>query len=71
MCAVAKKRLGSKDTYIGFFGNPEVSFHCDDIEKAMSFAIEHNQQSIYDVVKDRTIKNPFYDKSKNPIKDVD
>ena len=41
---------------------------CDDKEKAMMFAVEHNQESIYDAIKDRIYVNPFYDKKTNPIR---
>ena len=67
MCAIAKHELGSKDVYIGYFGNAEVSFSCEDRETAMNFAIAHNQHSIYDSNADDVIVNPYYDPNTNPI----
>lgn len=68
MCAIAARELGSKDVYIGYFGNPEVSFSCNDKKKAIAFMKEHNQYSIYDSAAEREIKNPDYDRKHNPIK---
>lgn len=74
MCAISKKELGSDDVYIGYFGNAEVSFVCKDKRKAMLFAIEHNQHSIYDSTadneEDALIINPYYNPKLNPIEDV-
>ena len=46
MCAVAKHELGSDDVYIGFFGNPEISFNCKNYQTAKKFCVAHNQHSI-------------------------
>lgn len=70
MCAISKHELGSEDVYIGYFGNAEVSFSCQDREKALNFAIEHNQHSVYDSsadYEDALILNPHYDPDTNPI----
>lgn len=67
MCAVAMDELGCDDVNIGYFGNPEVSFTCEDPQKAMDFAIRHNQHSIFDTNTFRTMKNPYYRKTLNPI----
>lgn len=67
MCAIAKHELGSKDVYIGYFGNAEVSFTCKDRETAMNFAIAHNQHSVYDSKADEVIINPYYNADTNPI----
>ena len=67
MCAIAKNELGSDDVNIGFFGNPEVSFHCKDAKKAQKFAIEHNQHSVYNVADDDLWINPYYNRRTNPI----
>ena len=67
MSAIAVNELESKDVYIGYFGNPEVSFNCSSFEKAMVFAVDHNQHSIYDCDAGRVVKNPYYNPKKNPI----
>lgn len=67
MCAIAKKELGADDVNIGYFGNPEVSFHCKDKEVAQKFAIEHNQHSVYNVVDGDLWINPYYNRKTNPI----
>ena len=67
MCAVAMDELGCSDVNIGYFGNPEVSFTCEDPQKAMDFAIKHNQHSIFNTNNFKTMKNPYYRKSLNPI----
>ena len=66
-CAVAMDELGCDDVNIGYFGNPEVSFTCADQQKAMDFAIRHNQQSIFDTTTFDTKRNPYYRRTKNPI----
>ena len=75
MCAITMRELGSKDVYIGCFGNPEVSFTCLDYDTAMSFAQKHNQNGIWDNsieiksdedVERATIQNPFYNPKTNP-----
>ena len=67
MCAIARRELGCKDVYIGYFGNAEVSFQCPDMQKAMDFAVIHNQHSIYDPETNSLYVNPFYDAELNPI----
>lgn len=67
-CVLAREELGSENTYYGNFGNPEVSFTTEDIDDAMSFAIEHNQQSIWDNKAGLGYENPFYNRNHNPIK---
>ena len=67
MCAIAKNELGADDVNIGYFGNPEVSFHCKDAKKAQEFAIEHNQHSVYNVAEDSLWINPYYNRKTNPI----
>lgn len=69
MCAIAMRETGSKDVYIGFFGgNAEVSFYCEDSERAMKFASEQNQHSYYDVEQDLPIKTKTYNKATNPLR---
>ena len=68
MCVVAMKDLGTDSVFIGYYGNPEVSFTCNAPEKAMKFAVEHNQESVYDAEIRKTMVNPFYDKKTNPIR---
>lgn len=67
MCAIAKRELGCKDVYIGYFGNAEVSFQCPDRQKALDFAVIHNQHSVYDPETDTLYVNPFYNAELNPI----
>lgn len=67
MCAITLRELGSKTVNIGYFGNPEVSFQCDDFERAKRFAIEHNQHSIFDCAEGRVIKNDLWNPNTNPI----
>lgn len=67
-CALAREELGSAETYYGNFGNPEVSFTAEDIDDAMSFAVAHNQQSIWDNKAGYSYENPFYKAKHNPIK---
>lgn len=68
MAAVAKHELGSDDVYIGYFGNPEISFNCKDYQKAKKFCVEHNQNSIYDAKKHCLWINDCWDEKTNPIK---
>ena len=68
MCAVAVHKLRSESVYVGYFDNPEISFHCESLEQAMKFAVEHNQHSIWDWKNQRIIKNPYYSKEMNPVK---
>lgn len=71
MCAIAKHELGSEDVYIGFFGNPEVSFLCKDEKTAKKFAIEHNQHSIWNNWTNKLIVNrKKYRPDLNPIRDT-
>ena len=54
---------------IGYFaGTPEVSVWVDDVFKAVKFAIDNNQQSIWDWEKGDILENPYYDPKKNPMK---
>lgn len=71
MCAIAINELKSADVYIGYFGNPEVSFSCDSKEAAQYFAVEHNQNSIFDSSTFNTIYNKAYVKELNPIEGID
>lgn len=41
------KATGSKP-YLGYFGKPEISFHCESMEQAMQIARQFNQESIFD-----------------------
>ena len=69
MAAVAKHELGSDDVYIGFYGNPEISFNCKDYQKAKKFCVEHNQHSIYDAKTHQLwINREGWDEKYNPIK---
>jgi len=67
MCAIAMKELGADTCYIGYFGNPEVSFNCPDFDTAKRFAIEHNQQSVYDAANGELWINKYWDEKLNPI----
>ena len=68
MSAIAKRELGATGVNIGYYGNAEVSFVCDNGKRAMAFAVQHNQQSIYDSVSGVVIKNDaYYNKNTNPI----
>lgn len=74
MCAVAKRELSNDpDTYptkgpfIGHFGNPELSFVADDVDNALEFAVQHNQQSVWDNKAGLLMVNPFYKPDLNPI----
>ena len=69
MAAVTKHELGSGDVYIGFFGNPEISFNCKDYQKAKRFCVEHNQHSIYDAKKHVLwVNTEGWDEKYNPIR---
>jgi hypothetical protein len=68
MCAIAKKELGSSDVYIGYFGNAEVSFNCSSAGKAMEFAVQHNQHSIFNCSTFEVVENiTKYNPKTNPI----
>ena len=67
MCAIAKKELGSDDVYIGYYGNPEVSFKANDYKTAMDFAMKHNQKSIFNNKTKKTRLNWRYNSKTNPI----
>ena len=67
MCAIAMKELGADGVNIGYFGNPEVSFTCNDEKTAKEFAIKHNQHSVYNAHTGRTLKNKKYNPKTNPI----
>lgn len=68
MCAIAMHELDADGVNIGYFGNPEVSFTCDSPEKAMQFAIAHNQHSIFDAASGKIETNDYYNPATNPIK---
>jgi len=69
MAAVTKHELGSEDVYIGYFGNPEISFNCKDYQKAKKFCIEHNQHSIFDAKTHKLWENEDnWDELFNPIR---
>ncbi|MBQ9251573.1 MAG: DUF1073 domain-containing protein [Clostridia bacterium] len=68
MCAIAMKELGATGVNIGYFGNPEVSFECQDERAAKEFAIKHNQHSIYSASTGRTLLNKKYRQDLNPIR---
>ena len=67
MCAIAKHALGSDDVYIGYYGNPEVSFKAKDYKSAMDFAMKHNQKSIFNNKTKKTRMNWNYNPKTNPI----
>lgn len=68
LCAIAAHELGADGVNIGYYGNPEVSFVCQDEAAAKRFAVEHNQQSIYNASTGRTLKNRQYKEKLNPIR---
>jgi len=68
MCAIAMKELGADEVNIGYYGNPEVSFVCQDEATAKRFAVEHNQQSVYNANTGRTLVNKNWRKDLNPIR---
>lgn len=68
MCAIAMKELGAKEVNIGYFGNPEVSFVCEDEGVARDFARRHNQHSVYNAETGELWENPDWDEKTNPIK---
>ena len=68
MAAVAKHELGSDDVYIGYFGNPEISFNCKNYQQAKRYCIEHNQNSLYDAKRHVLWINEHWDERTNPIK---
>lgn len=54
---------------VGVFDNePEVSFWTKDRAQAINLMVKYNQYSIYDVETGDFIENPFYDKTKNPMR---
>ena len=71
MIAIAIHELDAEYVYVGYFGNPEISFLCMDKEKALRFAVQHNQNSIYCVATDDTLVNPMWDGNLNPIEGVE
>ena len=71
MIAISMRELDAEGVYVGFFGNPEISFLCMDKEKALRFAVQHNQNSIYCVSTDETPENPKWDGSTNPIRGIE
>lgn len=68
LCAIACNELGTDKVNIGYYGNPEVSFECQSEEAAKRFAVEHNQQSIYNASTGRTLVNKQWRKDLNPIR---
>lgn len=48
--------------------DPELSGWTMDREKAMELAKKYNQESIYDAEMGEIILNPYYDKTKNPMR---
>ena len=68
MCAISMNELGAERCYIGYFGNPEISFNCPDEETAKRFAIEHNQHSVFNAATFELWENPYWDENTNPIK---
>lgn len=68
MCAISMRELGTNEVNIGYFGNPEVSFVCDDEGKARDFARRHNQHSVYNAETGELWENPDWDEKTNPIK---
>ena len=68
MCAIAANELGADGVNIGYYGNPEVSFVCNDETAAKEFAVRHNQQSVYNASTGRTLVNKQWDMSTNPIR---
>ena len=68
MCAIAKRELNSDGVFIGYYGNPEISFNCHDLDIAMKFAVQHNQQSVYNSDTDETIMNVNWNPETNPIR---
>ena len=68
LCAIAMHELGANGVNIGYYGNPEVSFECQSEDAAKRFAVEHNQQSVYNASTGRTLKNKQYDPKLNPIR---
>ncbi len=71
MIAITLRELDAEGVYIGYFGNPEISFLCMDKEKALRFAVQHNQNSIYCVSTDETPVNPKWDGTLNPIEGIE
>lgn len=54
---------------VGVFDDePEVSFWTKDKRQALTLMVKYNQHSIYDVEAGDIIENPFYDKTKNPMR---
>lgn len=69
MAAVTKHELGSDDVYIGFFGNPEISFNCKDYQQAKKFCVAHNQHSIFDAKRHCLwVNTEGWDETYNPIR---
>lgn len=68
LCAIAMHELGADGVNIGYYGNPEVSFVCKDEESAKRFAVQHNQESVYNAKTGRTLRNKQYNPQLNPIR---
>lgn len=71
MIAITLRELNTDCVYIGYFGNPEISFVCMDKETALRFAVRNNQNSIYCVTTEETPVNPKWNGSLNPIRGVE
>ena len=71
MVAITLRELDTDCVYIGYFGNPEISFVCMDKETALRFAVRNNQNSIYCVTTEETPVNPKWNSSLNPIRGVE
>ena len=70
MVAIAMRELNTDRVYVGYYGNPEISFVCMDKETALRFAVRNNQNSIYCVTTDETLMNPKWNRSLNPIRGI-
>ena len=55
------------DVNVGVFGNPEVSFHIDNLQDAAKIAMKYNQQSLWCFKTGKAILFSGYDRSQNPI----
>lgn len=70
MVAIAMRELNTDRVYVGYYGNPEISFVCMDKETALRFAVRNNQSSIYCVTTDENLMNPKWNRSLNPIRGI-
>ena len=51
---------------VGVYGNPEVSFHIMDFEKAKEIALDNNQESVFICAENWTWDNVDYNSKDNP-----